>query len=229
MRVKRFNRQGMRKRIKLLVCAGKVFAKQGYSGTAIRDIAEVAKVQPSAFIYHFGNKENLFNETLRYNILEGSKFFNFFSGFDKLDASNPQAISDALLVCMRDIILAFMDESQKKMSNSGALIVRLLIDGNMEANDMVRKLGEEAMSKLCALIKQVNPSLSDNDINWWRSLFWALIFYPIIGNKMFLSKSGEQKYSKDFLNTMALRTTTVCCLRAGLPRPTGEETWKYSY
>lgn len=66
------NIQGTRKRRQLLEAAGKAFANGGYAGTTIRDIAEIANVQPSALIYHFDNKENLFRATLRYHIIENA-------------------------------------------------------------------------------------------------------------------------------------------------------------
>jgi AcrR family transcriptional regulator len=51
----------------LLETAGKIFAKKGFAGTSIRDIATTANVNIAAVNYHFKTKENLYAEVFRYN------------------------------------------------------------------------------------------------------------------------------------------------------------------
>lgn len=45
--------------------ATKLFAKNGFDGTSVRNIASHAKVNLAAINYHFSNKENLYKEVLR--------------------------------------------------------------------------------------------------------------------------------------------------------------------
>lgn len=47
--------------IKLLCKAEELFANQGYTATTIRQIAEASKINGALIIYHFGNKEALYN------------------------------------------------------------------------------------------------------------------------------------------------------------------------
>jgi len=42
-----------------------VFAEQGYVDASVEDIAALSDVAPTAIYYHFGGKEELFNEALR--------------------------------------------------------------------------------------------------------------------------------------------------------------------
>jgi AcrR family transcriptional regulator len=53
--------------ILLLETAGKLFARKGFAGTSIRDIATEAEVNVAAVNYHFKTKENLYAEVFRHN------------------------------------------------------------------------------------------------------------------------------------------------------------------
>jgi TetR/AcrR family transcriptional regulator, cholesterol catabolism regulator len=48
--------------LELLTIAARIFAKKGFDGSSVRDIAQAAKVQPSSLYHFFGSKEILFEE-----------------------------------------------------------------------------------------------------------------------------------------------------------------------
>ncbi|WP_181438712.1 TetR family transcriptional regulator [Paenibacillus sambharensis] len=48
-------------KLRILLAARKLFARQGYDGTSVRQICEEAKVNVALVSYHFGGKENLFS------------------------------------------------------------------------------------------------------------------------------------------------------------------------
>ncbi len=52
---------------KILEAANVLFAKNGFGGTSIRDIASEANVNLAAINYHFRNKENLYLKVFNYN------------------------------------------------------------------------------------------------------------------------------------------------------------------
>lgn len=47
------------KRTHMMCCAAKLFLQKGYSGTSIRELADVADVSPATFYQSFGDKEGL--------------------------------------------------------------------------------------------------------------------------------------------------------------------------
>ena len=49
----------------LIIKATALFAKKGYDGTTVKDIADAAGANISLVSYHFGGKENLFQECLK--------------------------------------------------------------------------------------------------------------------------------------------------------------------
>ena len=50
----------------ILKVAAEIFANNSYSKTSVRDICKAAGVNVAAINYHFGNKENLYVEVVRY-------------------------------------------------------------------------------------------------------------------------------------------------------------------
>ena len=54
----------------LLLASGELFATRGFQGTSIRDIVKKAETSLSSVNYHFGNKEQLYLESIRYVFLE---------------------------------------------------------------------------------------------------------------------------------------------------------------
>ena len=53
------------RRIQIIDAATVVFSREGYVAANLEDIARIAGVAPTAIYYHFGGKEELFNQALR--------------------------------------------------------------------------------------------------------------------------------------------------------------------
>jgi AcrR family transcriptional regulator len=59
------SKRARRTRRQILEAAAEVFIAQGYAGATTRSIAEVARVSELTLFRHFGNKKNLFVETIQ--------------------------------------------------------------------------------------------------------------------------------------------------------------------
>jgi AcrR family transcriptional regulator len=59
--------KGARSRDAIRTAAAELFASRGYANTPVRDIAARAQVDPALVIRHFGSKEQLFIETMRFS------------------------------------------------------------------------------------------------------------------------------------------------------------------
>src|SRR5581483_8991895 len=55
---------------RLLEVAGAVFAEQGFKNATVREICKRADANVAAINYHFGDKQGLYSETLRYWVRE---------------------------------------------------------------------------------------------------------------------------------------------------------------
>lgn len=112
-----------------------------------------------------------------------------------------------------------------RIKQINGLMMTLLKDGGKEANKIVQLLGDSTMADVYRILCEANPRLTRTDIYWWSHMFWALIFYPMYGELLLLSESGEKNYSADFLDSLAFRVAYACCITLGLPIPDREDPW----
>lgn len=61
-------------RVKLLRTAARLFAQKGYASTSVRDIVQAAGENVSSVSYHFGNKRNLYLETLKHLLTQNRNY-----------------------------------------------------------------------------------------------------------------------------------------------------------
>src|SRR5579859_5566475 len=67
-------------RRQLLEAAGGVFAEVGYQNATVREICRRAGANVAAVNYHFGDKENLYGEVIRYSHQKGYEKYPPFLG-----------------------------------------------------------------------------------------------------------------------------------------------------
>ncbi len=116
---------------KILVSAAKNFAKKGYAGTSLKDIALTAKVSKGGLYHHFSNKEDLFFVVCTENInTTMKKTMDFFEKRQNLQ------------MCEEDTLLEDLEEYYDSVVVGTKDLERLWIEGMMESdhNPKLRKL-----------------------------------------------------------------------------------------
>lgn len=127
----------------LLDAAQEVFAKQGFGGAALDDIAEVAGYTRGAIYSHFGTKEELFLAVIERHI---NRFLDSFAdvieSFEGLDTLDVERLAEK----WRDLTIAGPDSAALGYEFS------LFLLRNPDARDRLAAQREEAVSSLANYI-----------------------------------------------------------------------------
>lgn len=123
-------------RERILSAAEKLFAEKGYNGVSIREITQAAKCNLAAVNYYFGNKQNLYYDVFRYQLvprLAKNKII-FEENLKKQTDINLETVVRALTLVIMDKSLNDSDNQslhnlmQKEISNPTAAIEIIIKD-----------------------------------------------------------------------------------------------------
>jgi AcrR family transcriptional regulator len=125
---------------KILTIANQLFARNGFDGVSIRDIAQKADVNVASVNYHFKNKLNLLHEIFNYNygfieeeitkITEGSKLTTVELSWKifELFMSNGSALINGFKIILSDHLTPPIgDEDEKTLGPPGGLAILKVI------------------------------------------------------------------------------------------------------
>ncbi|QLA16126.1 CerR family C-terminal domain-containing protein [Desulfolutivibrio sulfoxidireducens] len=113
--------QGEETRLRLLLAAGEIFAKNGYQAATIRDICRRAKANVASVHYHFGSKEKLYEAVLRHAHDEALRRYPPDMGLAA--ASTPE---QKLAAYVRAMLLRMLAKGET--SWHGALMAREMVE-----------------------------------------------------------------------------------------------------
>ena len=124
-------------RTRILDAAASVFAARGFAGTGIRAISSRARVNLAAVSYHFGGKEPLYRETLRYVRARAYRRYPVTLG---LPADAPPEVR--LQAFVRSFLLRTSGDDEGR--EFGALVMREMVEPTSGLDQMI----EESMRPL---------------------------------------------------------------------------------
>lgn len=84
-------------RERLIEAASTLFAERGYGGASVRDICDLARVNPGAVSYHFGGKRQLYRTALRQAAQLLARFEPATGSARPGDASSVRAVARRVL------------------------------------------------------------------------------------------------------------------------------------
>lgn len=118
-------------RQRLLGRAGEVFAEQGFRNATVRDICRRAEANVAAVNYHFGGKEGLYLEVLKF--AHGCAFAKYPPGMGLEPGASPK---QRLHAFVRSFLLRVLDTGQPAWH--GKLMVREIADPTGALDTIVR-------------------------------------------------------------------------------------------
>ncbi|NUU62079.1 TetR family transcriptional regulator [Paenibacillus agri] len=126
-------------KLRILLAAKKLFARQGYDGTSVRQICEEAGANVALVSYYFGGKENLMRAI----------FEQFFSGNRIKDSGDHLSHPvEGLALLIREIIFFGLEDSE--LSN----IIKQEIDLDSPRSDIVRIYVHPVWEKVRELLER---------------------------------------------------------------------------
>lgn len=172
---------------KILAVANELFARQGFDGVSIRDIAQEADVNVASINYHFKNKLNLLHSIFEYN------YRWMESGVEKL--SQEEGITTPEMTFK---MFEMFQSNGTALINSFKMILSdhlCPIDDNLHSED--EPFGPPGGKALLEVItRDVGEKIPYEEREWaMRMLFANIIHFATFMNTNYLkSKCGDEKW-----------------------------------
>ena len=131
-------------RTRILHVAAEVFADFGFERATVREICMRASVNVAAINYHFGDKENLYFEVLKY--CKALAFEKYPSDLDTKNSDSPEIKLKAFI---KSFVFRILD------GGSSSLFGRLVSREYIEPTGALDMLIEEAMRPTFALLAEI--------------------------------------------------------------------------
>jgi TetR/AcrR family transcriptional regulator, regulator of cefoperazone and chloramphenicol sensitivity len=164
---------------RLLQAARKLFAEKGVAATSIRELAQEAGVNVAAVNYHFGDKERLYLEALRYCYRASAGVLNE-RGNQILQQAIGEGTQQAAATGIRDYIrelmhALFFSEDARLQAK---LMFREMSDPTPALEVIVREFVVPKRELLCKLIAQANPDLGhDKNLRLYAASIMGQVLY----------------------------------------------------
>lgn len=177
--------------------AKKLFVKNGFDGTTVREICEAADVSVSAINYHFENKEGLFKA-----ILMSINNEHFSSGFEALEA--PESV-DGFKLRLRFFIDAYLT-TYLEDPEAHILVTREYEKGSRIMDNYFINRAASSFKKLVTYIEESKYNgILNPDVN---SGFVAGLIFNQINSQIRHNSLSKETFGYD-LNDPAFRKSWI--------------------
>lgn len=109
-------------KMRILLAAKKLFAKQGFDGTSVRQICEEAGANVALVSYYFGGKENVFRALLE-NFFPGQRMSEYEALLQDPVEGLRLLVTEVILFSMQDIELSTIVQQELEMRSPRTEIV----------------------------------------------------------------------------------------------------------
>lgn len=166
-------------RERLLETAGEVFAAKGFNGATVRDICSKARANVAAINYHFGDKEQLYAEVLKFAAQFSVEKYPLAGGLT--ETSTP---AEKLRGFIRNYIERLLDEARPAWH--GQLLAREMIEPTPAMDDLVTQYFRPQHDRIGLVVSDLlGPAFTKEDVRYTtNSMIAECVFYkhcrPII-------------------------------------------------
>ncbi|HOZ48269.1 MAG TPA: CerR family C-terminal domain-containing protein [Candidatus Hydrogenedentes bacterium] len=204
-------------KLALITAAGELFAEHGLEGTSVRAIAEKAGTNVAAINYHFGSKENLHAEVMRYVMLDADLRRPSTLLQDEERFNTPEGIAQVIAELIHGRFETYF--SQDQPSWYSRLIVRAFLDRTPSLNVVVQQVFRPDQEAVMHILRRANPTLSEEEACFWAfSLNAEIAFFEFCKTPILLLLEKES-YDQSFLKAAAGHVARMITAALGLPEP----------
>lgn len=159
-------------RQRLLEAAGEVFAEVGFRAATVREICQRAGANVAAVNYHFGDKQRLYLEVLRYSYRLALEKYPLESG---LPAGAPA--EERLRAFVHSFLLRIFDKG--RFAWRGRLISREMVEPTGALDALVKEEIQPQAEALSSIVRQLaGRAASEEFIRWCGcSIVSQCVFY----------------------------------------------------
>ena len=187
----------------IIRAAESLFARQGYSGTSLREITDLAGVNIAAVNYHFGSKEKLL-----IGILDDIVVPITSRRLELLDAGLPQSFG------VRGILDAFLrpdleaiEQLRKRDPQLPKFVARMYTEGSDVMRQVIGRQFAENQERFVAEFERVLPGVPRSEIVWRLHCIVGIVVYLFAG----VESSGIDQMLGDNLEENLERLLNVDC------------------
>jgi len=206
-------------KLALINAAGKLFADKGFEGTSVRAIAEEAGANIAAVNYHFGSKENLYTEALRYVVDKRSDGTCLRQGEIQGCFDTPSAAAQSIYSTVMERFTSYFSKARPPWHS------QLLMQSILKPSEALRTIVEQAFrpdhEELIAMFRKADPTLSDEQAQLWAFSFSAHITFYVLAKTPILMLLDREEYDGPFIEAAADHAAHTIIAALGLPRPEG--------
>lgn len=150
--------------------------------------------------HHFGSKEDLFAECVRYALIERMDFPSIFR--------EPPVFPDAreatsrIAAKVRACFLAVHPLSGRQPWHS-AILPRSLVENRPKALKAFREGLGPAREWFFPALKYARPEWTPSDVLFWYVSLWGQVWFYTTARSAILARAGKKRYDEEFLTKAA--------------------------
>lgn len=161
---------------RLLDAAERLFCERGFDGTSVRDLTRAAQCNVAAVNYHFGNKENLYEQMFRRHLKEI---------FDE-HRQNIERVMNGSETSLERFLESLARTALEKLSTGDAqiplmkLITRECLNPQLKHEVVALDMVKEFLEKIGQCLQKLVPELNEKKAMMYVFSVEALLMHPML-------------------------------------------------
>ncbi|MDD2337066.1 MAG: CerR family C-terminal domain-containing protein [Geobacteraceae bacterium] len=181
-------------RIRILEAAASIFAEHGFAATTIRHISSNAQVNLAAVNYHFGSKEGLYRETIRFARERAYERYPTTYGL-AADASPEQQL--------RAFVHSFLLRTSfdERTQEFGTIVMREMVEPTAALDTILIEGIRSLFGQLVGIVRELLPKDTDAEtiLASAKSIISQCLFY-LFSRSVISRMSPEEKFGLEDLD-----------------------------